>query len=84
MPNKTTFGMKLTPRPISPQINGRISRAFYSNMNDADVQYSNVRDIVKREVFDFNTRYNETPTPEEDAFIDEVTTLHIVSRYLHG
>ena len=84
MPNKSTFGMKLTPRPISPQINGRISRAFYSNMDDADVQFSNVRDIVKREVFDFNTRYNETPTPEEDAFIDEVTNFHIVIRYLHG
>lgn len=38
-----------------------------------DRQYANVRDIVKREVFDFNTRYDETPSEEEDAFIDEVT-----------
>jgi len=38
-----------------------------------DRQYSNVRDIVKREVFDFNTRYDETPSEAEDAFIDEVT-----------
>lgn len=74
--------MKMTPRPISPQISGRISRVFYSAVGDPDTQVSNVRDIVKREVFDFNTRYNETPTPEENDFIDEVTLQQCFIRWV--
>ena len=69
MPNQN----RMTPRPISPQISGRIHRVFIDSWGNPDRQYDSVRDIVKREVFDFNTRYNETPSEEEDAFIDEVT-----------
>ena len=82
MPNKSTFGMKLTPRPISPQISGRISKVWSEHIGNPDAQVRAVRDIVKREVFDFNTRYNETPTPEEDAFIDEVTIQQCFARWV--
>lgn len=51
-------------------------------MGNPDAQVKAVRDIVKREVFDFNTRYNETPTPEEDAFIDEVTIEQCFIRWV--
>ena len=77
------YARRMTPRPISPQIQGRITQAFYSNMNDTQAQFRNVRDVVKREVFDFNTRYNETPTPEEDASIDEFTERLCVFYYLN-
>ena len=80
MPNKSTFGMKLTPRPISPQIAGRITQAVFYN-TDYEARFRNVRDIVKREVFDFNTRYTETPTTQEDEWIDAVTNMCIVSNY---
>ena len=72
---------RLTPRPISPQISSRIYRVFVNSMGDADRQYRNVRDIVKREVFDFNTRYDETPSEEENAFIDEVTLTTCFNLY---
>ena len=52
-----------------------------NSMGDADRQYRNVRDIVKREVFDFNTRYDETPSEEENAFIDEVTLTTCFNLY---
>lgn len=76
--------MKMTPRPISPQIQGRIVRVFMSAHGDPDTQFKNVRDIVKREVFDFNTRYNETPTADEDAFIDEVSLESCFNLWLSG
>lgn len=82
MANNSTFGMKITPRPISPQISGRISKVWCEHMGNPDAQVKAVRDIVKREVFDFNTRYNETPTPEEDAFIDEVTIEQCFIRWV--
>ncbi len=42
-------------------------------LGDPDTQVKEVRDIVKREVFDFNTRYDEEPTLGELAHIEEVT-----------
>ena len=74
----------MTPRPISPQIQGRIIRVFKSAHGNPDQQYKNVRDVVKREVFDFNTRYNETPTADEDTFIDEVTLESCFNLWLSG
>lgn len=74
---------RLTPRPISPQIQGRIYRAFTNATGNPDAQVRNVRDIVKREVFDFNTRYNETPTADEIEFIEEVTLSICFDLWIH-
>ena len=74
---------RLTPRPISPQIQGRIIRAFTNATGNPDTQVKNVRDIVKREVFDFNTRYNETPTADEIEHIEEVTLSICFNLWTH-